>query len=184
VAELTAANDKLTTDNKALKAQLDDLNGQVDTLRAGSSQLAAAQRDLAGLRDENARLNDALQASERDRNARIAQLQQDNAAISARLRQAQGTLDQIASAARIISGGSATGFAAAGTPPAAGPSSSPAAPADAPARIHVVAEGDSLTRISLRYYGTPNRWQDIYNANRDVLKGENALRPGQQLKIP
>ena len=58
------------------------------------------------------------------------------------------------------------------------------AAAPAPARVHVVAEGDSLTRISARYYGTTNRWQDIYDANRDVLKCENALRPGQRLKIP
>ena len=46
-----------------------------------------------------------------------------------------------------------------------------------------MGEGDSLTRISLRYYGTPNRWQEIYDANRDVLQGENALRLGQRLKI-
>ena len=41
----------------------------------------------------------------RDRVSRVAQLQQENAAITARLRQAQGTLDQIASAARLINGG-------------------------------------------------------------------------------
>jgi nucleoid-associated protein YgaU len=48
----------------------------------------------------------------------------------------------------------------------------------------VVAEGESLTRISMRYYGTSTRWEAIYDANRDVLKGENALRPGQRLLIP
>ena len=53
-----------------------------------------------------------------------------------------------------------------------------------PTRLHTVVEGDSLTRISLRYYGTPNRWQEIYDANRDALQGENALRLGQQLRIP
>jgi nucleoid-associated protein YgaU len=51
-------------------------------------------------------------------------------------------------------------------------------------RIHAVTEGDSLTRISMRYYGTSNRWQEIYDANRELLKGENVLRPGQRLKIP
>ncbi len=204
VAELTGANQKLTTDNKNLQAQIDGLYTQLAALRSDSTrlvqseqarqeaeqraasldsvnaQLARTQRDLAGLRDENARLNDTVQAIDRDRTTRIAQLQQDNNAISARLRQAQGTLDQIASAARIINGASAN-FG--GT---TAPSSIPAAPAPAPApdRIHTVAEGDSLTRISLRYYGTPNRWQEIYDANRDVLKGENALRPGQRLKIP
>ena len=29
-----------------------------------------------------------------------------------------------------------------------------------------------------------NRWQEIYEANREILQGENALRPGQRLKIP
>jgi nucleoid-associated protein YgaU len=51
-------------------------------------------------------------------------------------------------------------------------------------RVHTVADGDSLSRISLRYYGTPNRWQDIFNANRDVLQGSSTLRVGMQLRIP
>lgn len=49
--------------------------------------------------------------------------------------------------------------------------------------MHTVVEGDSLSRISLRYYGTANRWQDIYDANREALAGANVLRPGQQLRI-
>ncbi|MBK8857401.1 MAG: hypothetical protein IPN11_06840 [Opitutaceae bacterium] len=63
-----------------------------------SGQLAVAQRDIAALRTENARLNETMQTLERDRTGRIAALQQENAAISARLRQAQGA--GIASAAR------------------------------------------------------------------------------------
>ena len=27
-------------------------------------------------------------------------------------------------------------------------------------------------------------WQEIYDANREVLRGENTLRPGQRLRIP
>jgi len=50
--------------------------------------------------------------------------------------------------------------------------------------LAVMLEEDSLTRISLRYYGTPTRWQDIYQANRELLSEANALRPGQQLRIP
>jgi nucleoid-associated protein YgaU len=152
--------------------------------------LTVVQRDLAAVRAENARLAETLQATERDRTARVTQLQQDNAAISARLRQAQGTLDQIASAARLINGGGAA-FPAATPAPAGVPtiavsqSAAPAAPPAPPqSRTHVVAEGDSLTRISVRYYGTGSRWQEIYDANREILQGENALRPGQRLKIP
>lgn len=108
--------------------------------------------------------------------------------MSARLRQAQGTLDQIASAARLLNGGGAaalpaTPAPAAATPPPAGSPLTPA-PGTQSGRVHVVAEGDSLTRISARYYGTANRWQEIYEANRDTLAGQNSLRPGQRLRVP
>ena len=44
-------------------------------------------------------------------------------------------------------------------------------------------QGDSLTRISSGYHGTISRGPDIYEANREVLTGENALLAGQRLKI-
>lgn len=67
---------------------------------------------------------------------------------------------------------------------------SPAAPAPAtpnPAsvpRTHTVQSGDTLSTISTRYYGTPSRWIDIYQANRDRLRSENALKVGQVIRIP
>lgn len=210
VAELTGANAKLAGELQDLQAQLAALRSEnaqlaqsdearqaaeqrAASLMAAAAQLGAAQRDLAAARSEIARLNETVQSLDRDRTTRVAQLQQENAAISARLRQAQGTLDQIASAARLINTGSGApmpmvpGTAAPTRVPAGTPTISvtrPAAPAPAPPRIHVVAEGDTLTRISARYYGTGGRWQEIYEANRDVLRGENALRPGQRLRIP
>ncbi len=61
----------------------------------------------------------------------------------------------------------------------------PAAPAPtAGARRHVVAKGDTLQSISLRYYGTRSRFRDIYAANRDVMPNEGTLRIGMELKIP
>jgi tetratricopeptide (TPR) repeat protein len=56
-------------------------------------------------------------------------------------------------------------------------------PASAP-RTYTVKSGDSLTSISRGVYGTPSRWIDIYQANRDRLSSENALRVGQELRIP
>jgi len=47
-----------------------------------------------------------------------------------------------------------------------------------------VREGDTLSRISSRVYNTPNRWSDIFQANRDQLPSPDALRPGQVLRIP
>lgn len=61
----------------------------------------------------------------------------------------------------------------------------PAATAALPApRTHAVAAGDSLSKISQRYYGTASRWPDIYNANRDVISPEGVLRVGSTLRIP
>jgi LysM repeat protein len=51
-------------------------------------------------------------------------------------------------------------------------------------RTYVVQSGDSLSTISRRFYGTPSRWIDIYQANRDRLSSENALKVGQTIRIP
>jgi nucleoid-associated protein YgaU len=56
-------------------------------------------------------------------------------------------------------------------------------PASVP-RTYTVQSGDSLSSISRTMYGTPSRWIDIYQANRDRLASENALRVGQELRIP
>ncbi len=56
-------------------------------------------------------------------------------------------------------------------------------PATVP-RTHTVQSGDTLSTISSRYYGTPSRWIDIYQANRDRLRNENALKVGQKIRIP
>jgi hypothetical protein len=49
---------------------------------------------------------------------------------------------------------------------------------------HTVSTGDTLMKISQQYYGTRSKWRDIYAANRDVMKSENDLKIGMQLKIP
>ncbi|MGC6424988.1 MAG: LysM peptidoglycan-binding domain-containing protein [Lentimonas sp.] len=51
-------------------------------------------------------------------------------------------------------------------------------------RTHTVQPGDTLSTISSRYYGTPSRWNDIFQANRDGLRNENALKVGQVIRIP
>jgi len=51
-------------------------------------------------------------------------------------------------------------------------------------RSYTVQSGDSLSSISRRFYGTPSRWIDIYQANRDRLSSENALKVGQTIRIP
>jgi nucleoid-associated protein YgaU len=53
-----------------------------------------------------------------------------------------------------------------------------------PVRWHTVASGDTLSKISLAYYGTPARWADILVANRDILGDDNNLVVGRTLRIP
>jgi LysM repeat protein len=49
---------------------------------------------------------------------------------------------------------------------------------------YTVEAGDTLSNISRKVYGTPGRWMDIFQANRDLLPSPNALKPGQVLRIP
>ena len=47
-----------------------------------------------------------------------------------------------------------------------------------------VLEGDNLWKISVKHYGKGSKNLEIYEANRDVMKSEDALRPGMTLRIP
>ncbi len=49
---------------------------------------------------------------------------------------------------------------------------------------HVVGNGDTLSSISERYYGTAARWRRIYDANRDELPNPDRLKVGTHLRIP
>ena len=51
-------------------------------------------------------------------------------------------------------------------------------------KSYKVQSGDTLSKISKKFYGTPNRWNDIYQANRDVLTSARSLAVGQVLLIP
>ena len=202
VAELTAANDKLKREHEDMRRLVDSYRADIarltqnvrsaeqqraDAERGGqqnidalTAQMAQLRRDLEAARTAQARLNENFAAQDRDRIATITQLRTENGALAARLNQAQGTLDQIASAARL---GTPAATIASGGPAPIRPVAPPTITTPE-VRYHTVGDGDSLSRISLRYYGTANRWQEIYQANRDVLQGSSALRVGQQLRIP
>lgn len=57
-------------------------------------------------------------------------------------------------------------------------------PQQPPVRTHLVREGETLSDISERYYGTPHQWQKIYKANRSVIKDPDHIYPGMKLVIP
>jgi LysM repeat protein len=53
-----------------------------------------------------------------------------------------------------------------------------------PARRYTVKPGDTLSLIAQRFYGSPARWQWLYQANRSVIKNPNVIEPGQVLNVP
>ncbi|MCZ6674354.1 MAG: tetratricopeptide repeat protein [Verrucomicrobia bacterium] len=50
--------------------------------------------------------------------------------------------------------------------------------------VYTVVAGDNLVKISRKVYGTPSRYQAIFEANRDVMPNMNTLKVGMKLKIP
>jgi hypothetical protein len=67
------------------------------------------------------------------------------------------------------------------TAPAAAPK-----PRDAriPSGTYIVKQGDTLQSIALRAWGDPDRWTEIYQANKERIKRGGAVTPGQILVIP
>jgi nucleoid-associated protein YgaU len=59
----------------------------------------------------------------------------------------------------------------------------PAAAADS-ARAYTVQAGDSLSKIAKREYGDANKWNAIFEANRDKIKNPDLIHPGQVLTLP
>jgi len=58
------------------------------------------------------------------------------------------------------------------------------APAATAAQFVTVEKGDTLSAISKRVYGDPNKYQKIFDANKPMLKDVNKIYPGQVLRIP
>lgn len=49
---------------------------------------------------------------------------------------------------------------------------------------YTIVRGDTLSGISRRFLGSANRWHEIHEANKDVIKNPNLIYPGQVIRIP
>lgn len=52
------------------------------------------------------------------------------------------------------------------------------------AQYYTVVHGDTLSKISKQYYGDPNKYNAIFEANKPMLKSPDLIYPGQMLRIP
>lgn len=51
-------------------------------------------------------------------------------------------------------------------------------------QTYTVEKGDTLSHIAKQFYGKANKWNAIFEANRDQLDDPDKIKPGQVLKIP
>lgn len=50
--------------------------------------------------------------------------------------------------------------------------------------LHTVVSGDSLSKLSKKYYDNMSHYMQIFEANRDQLKDPDMIKVGQVLTIP
>ena len=50
--------------------------------------------------------------------------------------------------------------------------------------VHKVSKGENLSGIAKKYLGSANKYMDIFNANKDILKNPDLIQIGQEIKIP
>ena len=155
--QLKASVDKANSDNAALAQQLEEAKSSIATLQvqaAETSKIPPLRDELRQAQDESTRL-----ASENAQLRTHLALQSTGPGSSrpAPLRPGQ---------------------------PQAVAAAQPAPPPAPEVRTYVVAEGDTLTKISRKFYGTSARWEEILKANHDVMKDEKSLVVGSTIKIP
>ena len=68
-------------------------------------------------------------------------------------------------------------------PPAAQAAAASASAAST-GRTYKVQAGDTLSKIAKDFYGDANKYQRIFEANRDKLESPDKIRAGQELIIP
>jgi nucleoid-associated protein YgaU len=190
-------NDQLKSARTELETELTKARaaaaggGQTQSLR---DQLAQVQAQASALSEENAQLKTRL--SSNGSGASGATGSGNNAAprsvVTVTTPGTNGTTTPVTTNTPRPAGSPVTATFVV-TPPGGSPASAttisttPAPAARSAAngtRLHTVTAGDTLSKISAQYYGTPGRWAEILVANRDVLGEDNNLVIGRQLRIP
>lgn len=50
--------------------------------------------------------------------------------------------------------------------------------------FYVIEKGDTLWKIAEKAYGNGAKYKEIVDANKEVIKDENKIFPGQKIRIP
>jgi nucleoid-associated protein YgaU len=52
------------------------------------------------------------------------------------------------------------------------------------AEEYIIKQGDTLSKLAERFYNSVNKWEKIYEANRDSVKNPHYIFIGQKIVIP
>ena len=190
------ATETLATEKNTLAAQVATLTAQVEQLQGTVAAQAGAERAANSLSTENNTLAGRLAETEGRAAAAQAEVTRLGESLAALQRSTGQTVGDAASSRALVQQLQGANSVLAqenyqlktalarttGRPAPATPTAVLVSPPAA--RTHVVTPGDTLSRISQRYYGTPGRWQEIYNANTAKLGPNGVLRVGTELRIP
>lgn len=50
--------------------------------------------------------------------------------------------------------------------------------------FYTIQQGDTLSKIAKKYYNDANKWNEIYEANKDLIKNPNLIHIGWKITIP
>ncbi len=51
-------------------------------------------------------------------------------------------------------------------------------------KTYTVKAGDNLRKIAKEQLGDAEKWEEIYEANQDIIKDPNVIQIGMELEIP
>lgn len=51
-------------------------------------------------------------------------------------------------------------------------------------KFYTVQKGDTLQKISFKFYGTTKKWPLLYERNKNTLKSKDRIYPGERIVIP
>lgn len=66
----------------------------------------------------------------------------------------------------------------------AGQAAQAAPVATASTQYYTIESGDTLSKIAKRFYGDPQKYKELFDANREVIQDPDKIYPGQKIRIP
>lgn len=50
--------------------------------------------------------------------------------------------------------------------------------------FYTIVSGDSLSKIAKKYYGNANKWNVLFEENKEIIQNPDLIYPGQVIRVP